>query len=400
MTWGFPAQRRADEFAALLEGPSSLPAERDLRLLELVGALRGLPEAAPRPEFVADLRERLMAEASTALVPSPAGELDRLRLPARQPRRDRRLAAAVGGLAIVGASTGVAMASQSALPGDSLYPIKRAIESAHADLSVGEASKGGTILSSASDRLEEVRALTQQDRPAGDAEVADTLATFTDQATEASDLLLADYQHTGNTDSIVRLHDFASSSLDLLATLEPAVPAEARDELIRAASTLATIDSQAGQRCPACGGTPITSIPSILVALQGPATTPVVPRAQPVGTHKRHHHTRSGTSGTSGSKDADASGPGLPHVDPGQLGPGSILGSGSDAGTAGGGGGGTQTSPLQPLTDALTGGGDATAPTSQPSLPSVGDVVQGTNDSLDQLVNGVVDPLTGQTAAP
>ena len=411
MTWGFPAQRRADEFAALLAGASALPTARptarpgarDAGLLELVGALRGLPDARPRPEFVADLRGRLMAEAATALRPSPASDLDRLRLPARQPRRDRRLAAAIGGLAVVGASTGVAMASQSALPGDSLYPVKRAIESAHADLAVGEGSKGGTILASASDRLQEVRALTGQDGPAGDAEVADTLATFTDQATEASDLLLADYQHTGNTDSVVRLHDFASSSLDLLATLEPLVPVEARDELIRAASTLATIDSEAGQRCPACGGTPITSIPSILVALHHAVTAPAPSTAQAAGRHQHHrgHEGHRGHAGQTGGSE-----PGLPEVSPGQLGPGSVLVPGgvpggvpgSDPGTAPGGTG-SSSNPLQGLTDTLTGGGTG-GPTSQPSLPAVGDVVQGTTDTLDQLLHGVVDPLTGQTHAP
>jgi hypothetical protein len=424
MTWGFPAQRRADKFAALLEGPSTLlVAVRDAPLLELVGALRGLPEAIPRPEFVADLRERLMAEAATVLTPSPAGasDLDRLRLPARQPRRERRLAAAVGGLAILGASTGVAMASQSALPGDALYPVKRAIESAHADLSVGEASKGSTILASASDRLQEVKALAHRDGTARDAEVAGTLATFTDQATEASDLLLADYHHTGDPQSIVRLHDFASSSLDQLAALEPLVPAEARDELIRAASTLAAIDSQAGQQCPACGGTRITSIPSILVAaLQGPATLPAVPSpvAQP-GTTSPHGHGghlghRGGAQGGSGGSDTDASGPGLPQVDPGQLGPGSVLGagsgpttssgsgSGSNSGSGSAGGASTPANPLQPLTDALTGGGNggSVAPSGRPSLPSVGDVVQGTDDTLDQLLHGIANPLTGPTQAP
>jgi hypothetical protein len=401
MTWGFRAQRRADAFAALLDGPSpAVPAAGDARLLELVGALRAVPEVAPRADFVADLRDRLVAEAATALTPAPGGELDRLRLPVRQPRRERRLAAAVGGLAIVGATAGVAVASQSALPGDSLYPIKRAIESAHADLSVGDGSKGATILSSASDRLHEVRELTQQGGPVDDARVADTLETFSDQATEASDLLLADYAHTGHTSSIVRLHDFASSSLDQLAALEPQVPAEARDELVRAAGTLTTIDSAATQRCPACGGTPITSIPGVLVALTGAAgqlatpsaVHPAGPRPHPQHHAAGHHHGGRHAHGT-------GTGPGLalPTVDPGQLDPGSVLGAGSDPSAAPSAGAGSH--PLQDLTHALTGGGSAT-PTGQPSLPAVGDVLQGTTDTLDQVLNGVLGPLTGPTPSP
>jgi hypothetical protein len=96
-------------------------------------------------------------------------------------------------------------------------------------------------------------------------------------------------------------------------------------------------------------------------------------------------------------------------VDPSQLGPGSVLGvgSGSGSGTTAGGGASAPANPLQPLTDALTGGGSSSgagggssSPSGQPSLPAVGDVVQGTNDTLDQLLHGIVDPLTGQTQSP
>jgi hypothetical protein len=394
MTWGFPAQRRADEFDALVEGLSTEPAGRDADLLTLVGALRAVPEATPRPAFVADLRERLMTEAATALVPADPAALDRLRLPARQPRRERRLAAVVGGLAIVGASTGMAVASQSALPGDSLYPIKRAIESAHADLSVGEGSKGSTILASAADRLHEVDALTRQDRLGDDVRIADTLATFTDQATEASDLLIADYEHTGDTGSIAELHDFASSSLDLLATLEPLVPAEARDELLRAATTLATIDAEAGQRCPSCGGTPITSIPGVLVPASEVVDLPLLPSGASAHPATHRHATRH-HGGQQGGGTAD---PQLPQVQPGDLGPGSILGPGSTPSSSGGTG--SDSDPLGPLTGVLTGGGDASTPTAQPSLPSVGEVVQGVGDGVGQVLDGVVNPLTGQSASP
>ncbi|HYF72561.1 MAG TPA: DUF5667 domain-containing protein, partial [Nocardioides sp.] len=240
MTWGFAAQRRAEQFDAWVEGTSTYDASdpRTAELLELVGALRATPEVSARPEFVSGLRERLMAEAATALVPD---DVSRLTLPERRPARERRLAALAGGIAIVGATTSLAVASQSALPGDSLYPIKRAIEQAHTGLSVGEGNKGSAILASASDRLDEVDALARQDGLGDEVRIAETLNTFTDQATEASDLLLADYAHTGSTASIARLRDFASDSLGRLADLEPWVPADARDELIRAAGVLTTI---------------------------------------------------------------------------------------------------------------------------------------------------------------
>src|SRR3954447_22986640 len=102
MSRGFPARRRADEFAEIVEGARAGDAARDAELLELVGALRSVPRPAARPEFVADLRERLLAEAATALVPA---DTSRLRLPERHPVRERRIAAIVGGIAVVGATT-------------------------------------------------------------------------------------------------------------------------------------------------------------------------------------------------------------------------------------------------------------------------------------------------------
>jgi len=382
MTWGFAAQRRADQFDTLVEGSSAgAPATRDADLLELVGALRSVPEVHARPEFVADLRAQLMAEAATALVPA---DVSRLRLPDRRPTRERRLAAVVGGIAIAGVTTGVAVASQGALPGDSLYPIKRVIESAHTGLSVGDSSKGTTMLANASDRLDEVDGLTRQDHLGDDLRIADTLNTFTDQAAQASDLLLADYAQTGNAASIAKLHDFASSSLTQLAALEPLVPADARDELIRAARVVQTIDAEAGQRCPTCGGSPIESIPPVLAAEQETIFVPPTP-AQTPAVHRKHH---TGTGGQGSGR------PHLPHVQPGDVGPGSVLdpapgdGSGSD-GTS---------DPLQTITHSLTGGGgDTSQPSSSPSLPgSIDGVIDGVNDILE----GVVSPLTGQNLTP
>jgi hypothetical protein len=382
MTWGFPAQRRADAFNEQVETPSAgRPATRDADLLELVGALRTVPQVTARPEFVADLRAQLMAEAATALVPA---DTSRLTLPQRRPTRERRLAAVVGGIAVVGVTTGVAVASQGALPGDSLYPIKRAIESAHTGLSVGEGSKGATMLGNASDRLDEVDALTREDGLADELRIADTLNTFTDQATQASDLLLADYAHTGDESSIAKLHDFASSSLDQLAALEPLVPADARDELIRAAGVLQGIDAAAGQRCPSCGGTPIASIPPVLTAAENVFVPPTAPEATPkpnTGAKKPQ------------PKKGDGGRPHLPHVQPGDLGPGSVSDPGSGSSDSSGG-----SNPLQTITNTLTGGGGSHhTPTDNPSLPSVDNVVDGVTGILE----GVVGGLTGQqTPAP
>src|SRR5580765_830272 len=139
----FVTRRRAEEFDAALAARSTEAAGegRYDDLLALVGALRAVPQPEPEADFVADLRSRLLAEAATMPAPNPAdAEADRLRLrpadPGRVRRpRERRVSLALGGLALVGATTTLSVVAQSALPGDTLYPLKRGIESAHAGLS-------------------------------------------------------------------------------------------------------------------------------------------------------------------------------------------------------------------------------------------------------------------------
>ncbi len=206
MTPAFTARRRAEEFDALVEALSTgslrdadhdAQHSRDTRyadLLEVVGALRAAPPPTPRPEFVADLRSRLMTEAQTALV-APS-EPTPVRTPARTRSRERRLAAVIGGFAVVSATGSMAVAAQSALPGDTLYPLKRGIENAQVKVQSGDDDKGAALLENAAGRLDEVGELTRD----GDGRAADISATLDDfsaQSTEASELLLDDYADTG-----------------------------------------------------------------------------------------------------------------------------------------------------------------------------------------------------------
>ncbi len=261
----FTARRRADEFQAILEGAST-DRGSDARLaefLELVETLRETPVITARPEFVGELREQLIDEARTIARTGKgveaAARLTVVRSTSDR-RRERRLAAAVGGLALVGASTGMAVASQSALPGDPLYPLKRAIENAQTSVQADEDDKGKTLLENASGRLDEVDQLSRESDD-GDT-IAATLQTFTDQASEASELLLNDYAETGKRDSVEELRSFTADSMAALTALESLVPTEARASLIRAAQTLTQIDQQALIACPTCGPSVITQIPS------------------------------------------------------------------------------------------------------------------------------------------
>lgn len=263
-----PARRSAERFNAMLD--SEQEAARDARhsdLLELVGALRAVPAVEARPEFVSDLRERLMLAAETELVvpDSPAALTERLTVRSRRTPRERRLAVALGGIAIVGATTSMAVAAQSAIPGDVLYPLKRAIENAEAGFSVSDEAKGSTILENASGRLDEVDRLTHED-DVDAAVVSETLTTFAEQATEASELLMADYEATGSEDSINELRDFTAASIETLSGLEQFIPAAAQQALQDAAQTVFEIDTLAATLCPLCESLGIIDIPGQLLA--------------------------------------------------------------------------------------------------------------------------------------
>ncbi len=274
-----PNGRRAEEFAALLDGRGGDSA-RHRELLELVGAMRDVSAPEARPEYVADLRSRLMAEAEVAL-----GEVERkLALPITQPgRRDRRIGIAAGAIALVGVTSSVAVASQGALPGDTLYPIKRAIEGASTSLTIDETHKAERILDNASGRLGEVDALVNRGQK-GNAQLAATLNSFASQSQDGADLLLDDYATSGDELAIDKLRKFASDNMVKLSELSEKLPESVLEPLTNAVNVLTRIDDLAQKLCPACGGEEL-ELPALLaqftVANQTPSalvvpTSPVI----------------------------------------------------------------------------------------------------------------------------
>ena len=263
----FATRRRAEEFAAVVDGQPAPMGALETRyddLLALVGAMRAVPQPQARPEFVADLRERLLAEAAT-LPARERSETERLRLRTPDPGkvrnpRERRFAVAMGGLALVGATATLSVVAQSALPGDVLYPLKRGIESAHAGLSVGDEGRGTTLLASASTRLDEVSRLGQLGAQEHEAEIAETLEDFTAQSIEASDLLLRSYAEKGDDATVTDLRSFSARSMQSLSDLDGQVPPSAQDEWVHAVTALVRIDDEATLACPACEGTDVDEL--------------------------------------------------------------------------------------------------------------------------------------------
>lgn len=271
--------RGAEEFDALVAGRAGDGAAH-AELLELVAALRSVPPVDARPEFVTSLRTQLVAAAERAPVVAKDDLAARLTPRQRRGSRERRIATLVGGFAVVSATGSVAMAAQEALPGDVLYPVKRAIENAQTNLQSDGGSKADTLLSHAEARLDEVQELTARD---ADTEViASTLQDFTDQTTQASELALDDYSATGKTQGIAELRKFAADSMDVLGALGTLVPEELRSPLITATQTVRQVDAAAWEACPTCADGGIAELPDLATIEEVKAllNLPVVDQAE------------------------------------------------------------------------------------------------------------------------
>jgi len=252
-----PARRRAEKFNAWLEGTAP-EALNDARILEVVAALRGAEAPELRADFAADLRGRLMAEADTVLVRTERNLTVPGSLAPTQRRQHRRLAVAVSALAVVGATTSVSMAAQNALPGDALYPIKRALENAQTGMASGDA-KTQEMLSNAASRLNEATELATEAE--NSAVVAATLDDFAAQANDAAEQALASNDPT----QITQLREFTAESMHELELLDSVVPSQVRAAVAAAAHLLTDIDQRALVACPTCGGA-VIDLPKIFLA--------------------------------------------------------------------------------------------------------------------------------------
>ncbi|AXB46641.1 DUF5667 domain-containing protein [Amycolatopsis albispora] len=221
-----PWEREHDRFARAVEDPSS-DDDEFRRELDLVGQLRRLGNAAsPGPET----RQRIAAaiEARPAVVP--------------EPRRRRRLGPVLaGGLAgLVGVgSLGVALAADS-LPGDSLYGMKLAGETATVGLTFDDEARAGKRLDHAGARLAELREI----RGRGPAEFRATLESFAQATREGTAELTA--VATGSSGAqLSGLRGWAAEQSRLLAELRPVVPEGASVAHDNAVALVGRVDERA-----------------------------------------------------------------------------------------------------------------------------------------------------------
>lgn len=264
------ARARAEAFAhAVDHGPrhsSRLSDDPELATaVELVGRLRTAGAVAPRPEFTAELRHRLLEQAAARAATTPTVVRSGLEasdeLPPREDdasvtdigHRQRRrisLVASTAALVLLGGGIGSAAAAQQAMPGDALYGMKRGIENVSTNVSVGDDSRGRRELGHAMTRLAEVDALLKD---GGDVETINrTLDDFSVQARRGVSRLVAAYQQNEDKSAIVAVTTFITDARQALADLAPRLPAESLKQAVQALATIGQLADHAAGACTDC----------------------------------------------------------------------------------------------------------------------------------------------------
>jgi hypothetical protein len=154
-------RRRAERFAELLDARAggSAVRSRDDELAEMAdtaGALTGMRshDASMDPMYRDRLRTRLVAVMDVQGPAPRTAEPDR-----RRSRVPRRVVIAAPALAGVLALSGIGAASTGAVPGDTLYGVKRSTESAQLTLASSDANRGRLFLDFARTRMQEAGAV-------------------------------------------------------------------------------------------------------------------------------------------------------------------------------------------------------------------------------------------------
>ncbi|MFE1349087.1 DUF5667 domain-containing protein, partial [Streptomyces sp. NPDC058757] len=133
-----------------------------------------------------------------------------------------------------GALGGFAAASSDALPGDSLYGLKRGMEDLKLGMADDDADRGGIYLDQASTRLSEARRLMERAR-SGDldheslSEIRRVLGGMKHDAEEGHRLLRQAYDRDGEIAPMARLNSFAQAHRDTWNGLRDRLPIQLTD---------------------------------------------------------------------------------------------------------------------------------------------------------------------------
>ncbi|MGW7242838.1 DUF5667 domain-containing protein [Streptomyces sp. NPDC054804] len=344
------------ELLALATGLAALPKPvldpqvKVVHRAQLVAAMEAmLAEGTLGGAADASLPEQRSHRAKGAHRASPLGKL--------RPRSRLTKGLAAGGLSVgvaAGAFGGVAAASSDALPGDSLYGLKRGIEDFKLNyLSDGDDQRGQTYLDQASTRLMEARRLMERGRGGhldheSIGEIRRTLSGMQHDVTEGHRLLHEAYERDPNSlGPIQALSAFAQSHRQAWGALRDKLPVQLGDVSQQVSSVFDAIDEEVA---------PLQSLLPQPSQSTGSGTGKQGTGKASTGTSGSHRSTAPSSSGSSAS--GHESGTGSPS--------GSASGS-ADDGLIGGAAGGL----LDPPKTGSSGGSSASpskSPTSEPDV--------------------------------
>ncbi|MFE7529747.1 DUF5667 domain-containing protein [Kitasatospora sp. NPDC057542] len=255
MTANVLEHRRAKAFAEALEAhqaeqSAAANAESDnatatgagsVARAELVGltdALRALPGPVLDREVRTVQRAQLMAAFEQAFAdgtgtPVPRQRRHRAIRTAPRGRWSRRFA--IGGLVAglaVGSLAGAAAASSNALPGDTLYGLKRGLEGLRLDFAGSDSERGELLLDNAATRLGEAKTLVGRTGPAGALspatveQVRRALDDMHADALKGRELLRSVYRSNGSLDPMRALAGFAHDEDGRWSELQGRLPVQ------------------------------------------------------------------------------------------------------------------------------------------------------------------------------
>lgn len=281
------AHRRANAFAQALEEqsdqgpaaeqsegsvtPDSGPSEQTApdRMLTLATGLGELPKPELDPEVKVVQRAQLVAAMEAMLLEGTAagGGTIGTSVPEQRSRKGAHRATglrklkprsrlsqgiAAGGLTVgvaAGAFSGVAAASSDALPGDSLYGLKRGMEDLKLGMADGDSDKGEVYLDHASTRLNEARRLMERGRTGSLdheslGEVRRALSGMRHDATEGHRLLHQAYERDGSLGHIQTLSAFTESHRRSWSDLQSRLPVQLGDVGDQVSSVFDAMDQE------------------------------------------------------------------------------------------------------------------------------------------------------------
>lgn len=185
-------------------------------LLRAALSVREMSSIEPRPEFRQATKARLLSALA-----AKEEKRERSRLPLWHWQRRWAVAAAVI-LALFLAGGGTVMASSDSLPGDVLYPVKRASEKVQAFFTFGDDAKANLHMKFAERRVKEIESLAEKGRDIP----GSVLKVMGDETRRAMDLL--ERNESLKSELVAKLVGLTSNQKTMLARLTEIVPSYAR----------------------------------------------------------------------------------------------------------------------------------------------------------------------------